>query len=156
MVKSISMLLTTLFLISCTSPPRTQKSESSVHNASEQKLSVQTAVAQCVTPHEAYTFPPQAIPGIPAILARHGECMGVTNVVVLIWPGEPSRLNLLYIKMLVESYLVYLEKNSEVFKANLISTGYVKIEDADTGLKSEAPTSAAVFKLEHVQQKEQK
>ncbi len=156
MVKAISMLLTTLFLMSCTSPPRTQKSESAVPDAPEQQLNVQSAVTQCVTPHEMYTFPPQAIPGIPAVLARHGECMGVTNVVVLIWPGPPSRLNLLYVKMLVESYLMHLEKNSEVFKANLVSAGFVKIEDSDTGLQSNVPTSAAVFKLAHVQKKEQK
>ena len=156
MVKTIAMLLTTLFLLSCTSPPRTQKHQSSVPKQSEKQLDPQAVVTQCVSPHEMYTFPPQPIPGIPAVLARHGECMGVTNVVVVVWPEAPNRVNLLYVKMIVETYLMHLEKNNELFRANLLSIGLINLEEADTGQQSTVPTSAAVFKLEHVQQKEQK
>ncbi len=156
MRKPITMFLIALFLTSCTSPPKTTKHDNPVPDDAAVRLDPQTAVSNCVTPHEVYTFPPQAIPGIPAILSRHGECMGVTNVVVVIWPQEPNRVNLLYVKMLVESYLMHLQKSNELFNAHLVSVDTVTIAEGDTAEISAMPASAAVFKLVHVQQKEQK
>lgn len=156
MRKTIVMLLGAFFLTSCTSPPKTPKHESALADAATERLSPQAAVSNCVTPHEVYTFPPQPIPGIPAILSRHGECMGVTNVVVVIWPQAPNRVNLLYVKMLVESYLMHLQKSNEMFNANLMSVDTVTIADGDTAQPAQMPASAAVFKLVHIQQKEQK
>ena len=155
MLRCISTLLVALFLISCTSPPKSSRSDAAL-DAAGVKIDAQAAVLNCVTPHEVFTFPPQPIPGVPAILSRHGECMGSTNIVVVIWPQAPNRVNLLYVKMLVESYLLHLKKSNELYSANLVAVDTVKLEEDDTAQTSEIVTSAAVFKLVHLQEKEEK
>lgn len=156
MHKLLTALLSACFLASCTSPPKTPQKENPVMDASVPELDAQSAVLNCVTPHEAYTFPPQPVPGIPVILTRHGECMGTTNIVVAIWPGGTDRVNLLYVQMLVESYLIHLKKMNEMYTASVLSAGEVQLPGEDSGYSSEIVTSAAVFKLSHLQEKEEK
>ena len=156
MLKSILALMIVCFLTSCTSPPKTPQRDGVPVDAAVPQLDVQSAVTNCLTPHEVFTFPPQPLPGIPVILTRHAECLGATNIVILIWPQAPNRVKLLYVKMLVESYLMHLEKSNEIYSAELVGINTVIIGDEDTAQLSDQVTSAAVFKLTHLQKKEEK
>lgn len=155
MLKHIFSLVAACFLLSCTSPPKTPKEDKSVIDASV-RLDPQAVVTNCIVPHEVFTFPPQPIPGVPAILSRHGECMGSTNVVVVIWPGVSNRVTLLYVKMLVESYIQHLRQTNEHYNAILVSVGSVSLDDEMPDTAINIVTSAAVFKLVHTKQKDKK
>jgi hypothetical protein len=156
MLRKFLALTIVFFLASCTSPPKTPNHEKSAQDAAGLSLDAQAVINNCLSPHEVFTFPPQPMPGIPAILSRHAECMGSTNVVVVIWPGAPNRITLLYVQMLVESYVQHPRKTNEHYNANLVAVDTVNLEEDEPAQTSEMITSAAVFKLVHVQEKDKK
>lgn len=151
MNKVIIALSALSFFACCTFSPKTDTRTELTHAP----LSVQEVVTSCVTPHEFYSFPPQHIPGIPVIIARHGECLGQPNVVVAIWPGEMSKLNTLYVEMMVERYLIHLESVGEHYTAVHQGTAQVEAVNEDQ-TESSVPAFAAVYKLVHQKSDSQK
>ena len=117
-------------------------------------ISTAQIIKECTNPHKVYIIPPQPIPGIPMMLVRHAECLGHTNILLAWWSGPNSRVNFLYADMLVERHIQFLRDNNEHFKQKLLLVEKAVI---DGGEKQSMPEShMAVYKLEHISQKEQK
>ena len=159
MIKLITAMISVSMLACCTMTAKTPSSESS-SNKIEISISPQDIVSQCTTPHEVYGFPPQPIPAIPVMIIRHGECLGHPNIVVAMWPGPKTKVNMLYVSMLVERYLEFLSANNEHYTANLIAVDSVIVdleaEKESKESKESASTYAAVYKLVHVSSASQK
>jgi len=147
----VLLCIVSCVLISCSSCSMQPKAvvEAQMVQHSELAFSVQSVVDECTNPHEVYGFPAQPIPGIPVMIMRHGECLGQPNMVIAIWPGSNSKVNLLYVSMMIEKYIEHLRFGNEFFEAKLVATGNVVISEIDdTG--DTVPTYAAVFKLAHI------
>lgn len=135
-------------IIGCTIPPKSNSKNQIAQNPKIIKIKAQDVVDTCVTPHEVYGFPAQPIPGIPLLLARHAECLGHPNIVIALWPGEHSKVNMLYVTMMVERFVEHLKKNNEHFDAKLITVNKVQVSK-DPKEASDVPTFIAIYKLEH-------
>jgi len=132
----------------CTVSPTVSLDNAQKAKSTEVKLKAQDVVSQCVTPHEAFGFPPQAVPGIPVLVARHAECLGHPNILVAIWPGSKDRVNLLYVEMLMQRYVMHLEEAGEYYDIVLHDVDQVKV-DKDAEETPAVPAFAAVYKLVH-------
>ena len=128
--------------------PKNIPSHSEYSKNVSRKLKAQAAVSECLQPHTAFGVPPQPVPGIPLMVLRHAECLEVPNVVVVIWPGGPTRVNTLFATVVVEAFVEHLKEDNEHFNVELADVDYVVINGDPMG--SEAlGTSAAVYKLTH-------
>ena len=148
MFRHVLMLAAACSFACCTVSPTVSLENTQRAKTSEVKLKAQDVVSQCVTPHEAFGFPPQAVPGIPVLVARHAECLGQPNILVAIWPGSKDRVNLLYVEMLMERYVMHLEEVGEYYDIDLHDVDQV-IVDKDAEETPTVPAFAAVYKLVH-------
>jgi len=149
--REISSVMILSSLLACSRTP-----VGTTQHIPDQGVPLTTAkiMEECVNPHKVYALPPQPIPGIPVMIIRHAECLGYTNILLAWWPGPNSKLNFLYIEMLVEKYVQELKKDNEHFKQKLL---LVEKVIPPVGEKPDIPKShMAVYKLKHVPQKEQK
>ena len=145
-VDILFLLLISLVLTACTIPPNPSP-DANIPQIPVQ-LIPQDVVDKCTTPHEVYGLPPQPIPGIPVMLIRHAECLGHTNIVVAIWPGDKSKVNLLYVEMLVERYVQHLKAGNEFYTAELLALDKVTVSK-EAQETSSMPAFAGVYKLKH-------
>lgn len=148
MIKLLTLASAMLIFSCCTMTAKSPVDHNTSSNNTDIMISPQEVVDNCATPHEVYGFPPQAVPGIPAMLARHAECLGQPNIIVIMWPGENSKVNLLYIEMLVERYVVHLKSENEHYDAKLVAVSSV-IVDKESKEPQLTSTYAAVYKLVH-------
>lgn len=148
MFKYFAMLAAACSFSCCTVSPTVSLDNAQKAKSTEVKLKAQDVVSQCVTPHEAFGFPPQAVPGIPVLVARHAECLGQPNILVAIWPGSKDRVNLLYVEMLMQRYVMHLEETGEYYDIVLHDVDQVKV-DKDSAETPAVPAFAAVYKLVH-------
>ena len=72
----------------------------------------------CETPEEVHAVPAFRFP-IPAQVIRHKSCMGVDDLLVIVWPGDAGEKNLTAVKLLM---LMYLEHQGEKHEAKLLKT----------------------------------
>ena len=133
---------------SCSMQPKEIIEEPQISQHHQLKFSAQSVVDNCTEPHEVYGFPAQPVPGIPVMIMRHGECLEQPNVVIAIWPGSDSKVNLLYVFMMIEKYVEHLKAGNEFFEAKMIDVGQVTLSDINDTADG-VPTYAAIFKLEH-------
>ena len=117
-------------------------------------MSTEQIIQECTQPHTALGIAPQPIPGIPVMLLRHAECLGQTNILVAWWPGPNSRINFLYVEMIVEGYVQHLKGNNEFFTQKLLLVEKAVIDTPEK--QSITESHMAVYKLEHVPQKVKK
>ena len=141
------LILASLVATSCTIPPNPSV-DADIPQQITVQLIAQDVVDKCTTPHEVYGLPPQPIPGIPVMLIRHAECLGHTNIVVAIWPGDKSKVNLLYVEMLVERYVQHLKAGNEFYTAELLALDKVTVSK-EAQETSNVPAFAGVYKLNH-------
>lgn len=72
----------------------------------------------CESPDEVHTVPPFRFP-IPAQVIRHKNCLGVDDLLVVVWPGDLNEKNLTAVKLLV---LMYIEHQDEEYTYTLLKT----------------------------------
>ena len=71
-------------------------------------ITAQNLEKHCSEPQEAYNVPPIRFP-IPAQVTRYKNCMGVPDLLVVMWPGDASEKNLTAAQLLM---LMYVEHQS--------------------------------------------
>ncbi len=145
------LCLVSCVLISCSScsiQPKEIIEDPQISQHPDLSFTAQSVVDNCTEPHEVYGFPAQPVPGIPVMIMRHGECLNQPNVVIAIWPGSDSKVNLLYVSMMIERYVEHLKAGNEFFKVKMIAVGQVTLSDINDTAEA-VPTYAAIFKLVH-------
>ena len=63
-------------------------------------------VQQCLDPVEVHNVPPIRFP-IPAQVARHHNCMGVSDLLVITWPLDSTAVNVAAVNLLSLMYVEY-------------------------------------------------
>lgn len=61
-------------------------------------------IGEVCEPQEVYNVPPSRFP-IPAQVARHADCMGIKDMLVIAWPGDDSETNLVAARLLMLMYV---------------------------------------------------
>ena len=145
------LILMSLTAIACTG---TTGAPTPIQQDQGVEITAKKIVTECSNPHKMYGLPPQPIPGIPVMLIRHAECLGHPNILVAWWPGPNSRVNFLYVEMIVAHYLEHLSTSGEHFKPKLLKVEKVISEDTKEADSKES--HMAIYKLEHSAQKEKK
>ena len=148
MFKYLVMIAAVCSFSCCTMSPTSSLDDPQKLADAGVKLKAQDAVLQCLTPHEAFGIPPQAVPGIPVLVVRHAECLGQPNIIVAIWPESMNRVNLLYVEMMIQRYAMHLKEAGEHYDAVLHDVSQVKL-DPNEKEDQKVPAFAAVYKLVH-------
>ena len=101
-MKSVAIILSILMIgcSGCVAPTK--------HVRQHPNITAEEFRATCTEPEEVYNVPPFRFP-IPAQVVRHKDCMGISDLFIVAWPGELSEKNLTAAKLLM---LMYLEHNS--------------------------------------------
>ena len=83
--------------------------------------------AECSNPVELHNVPPFRFP-IPAQVSRHHGCQGVDDMLVVMWPLEPTKANITAAKLLMLMYVDYEnEKNAEL----VLTATFIKVDSLD-------------------------
>ncbi len=94
----------------------------------------------CESPEEVHSIPPFRFP-IPAQVIRHKNCIGVSDMLAIAWPGESTEKNVTAVKLLM---LMYIEHQSDSYRAELLKIDTTTADDGTT-------ISVAFYKLEKVE-----
>jgi len=78
------------------------------------KLSVARAEEECLAPMEFFPISPMAY-GLEATVMRHDDCMGIPNLLMVLWAGEQDELNTSIAKILALMYFKSMEVTSHKF-----------------------------------------
>ena len=79
-------------------------------------------IEKCNDPVEVHNVPPFKFP-IPAQLSRHHDCLGVDDMLVVLWPLSPTEVNIAAAELLM---LMYVEHQNEESVNTVISTTFIK------------------------------
>ena len=99
-MKSLLTFLLILTLTGCGACTTTSKS------VKYNQLTAKGVLDACTTPDEVHNISPQTF-SMAAKVIRHHNCLGVSDVLMVTWPGEASEKNLTAAKLLVLMYLEY-------------------------------------------------
>ena len=79
---------------------------STTTNIMHEQVTAAAMLTACDDPVEAHNVPPYRFP-IPAQLVRHHNCLGVDDMLVVMWPLPPSRVNVAAAELLMLMYVDY-------------------------------------------------
>ena len=125
-MKNILMILMVGFLTGCSGCTGVTKAVK-YDNVTAQKFG-----ETCDAPEEAYNVPPFRFP-MPAQVIRHKKCMGVDDLLIVVWPGEASEKNLTAARLLMLMYVEF--QNADVdgeLAAKLLKTDQIHPEEGLT------------------------
>lgn len=72
------------------------------------RLSVERAEKDCPTPLEFYAVPSMSY-GLEVTVMRHRDCMGVPDLLMVLWSGENDELNFSIAKIIALMYFKSME-----------------------------------------------
>jgi len=129
----VILLFCLSFLIACNGCATTGTAVNAVH----QNVSAAVMAADCLDPVEVHNVPPFRFP-IPAQVTRHHGCQGVDDMLVVLWPLEPSRANVTAAELLM---LMYIDYENEKAPDTILSATFIKVDSFD----NEGTTVQAAF-----------
>ena len=104
-------------------------SNKAVMTVSYDQLTAEGVIEKCNTPDEVYDVPSSNFP-MTAKVIRHQNCLGLTDVLMITWPGAASEKNLTAAKLLT---LMYVEFHNKKFTDTQISVTFLKSDNLDQG-----------------------
>lgn len=104
-------------------------SNKAVVTVSYDQLTAKGVLEKCNTPDEVYDVPPSSFP-MTAKVIRHQDCLGLTDVLMVTWPGDASEKNLTAAKLLT---LMYVEFHNKKFEDTQISVTFLKSDNLNKG-----------------------
>jgi len=87
-------------------------------------ITATSAVEKCSPPDELHTVPPFRFP-IPAQVIRHANCLGVVDMLMVVYPGEVSEKNQAAARLLM---LMYVEFNNSKLQDAVMSGNFLKTD----------------------------
>jgi len=96
-------------------------------NITHQNVSAAVMAADCLDPVEVHNVPPFRFP-IPAQLTRHHGCQNVDDMLVVLWPLEPTKTNIAAAELLMMMYVDYQNEKSP--ETVLVAT-FIKVDSFD-------------------------
>lgn len=90
-------------------------------------LTVEQVTAQCKPPSEMYPLPMLGFP-LNGVAGRHADCLGVRDLMIVVWAGPESERNLTAAKLFILTYVDSQNENIKDTKlsAKLINTSRVE------------------------------
>ena len=140
-MKSLLIVLLILTLTGCGGCTTTTKS------IKYDQLTAKSVIDSCNTPEEVHNISPQTF-SMPAKVIRHHNCLGVSDVLMVTWPGDASEKNLTAAKLLV---LMYLEYQHEKLGKPALSAEFLK---SDHLQQDDSRVQIAFYELKLVPKKE--
>jgi hypothetical protein len=83
--------------------------------------------AECSNPVEVHNVPPFRFP-IPAQVSRHHNCQGIDDMLVVMWPLEPTKANVTAAELLMLMYIDYENENNTEF---VLTATFLKVDNLD-------------------------
>ena len=100
----------------------------------------------CNDPVEVHNVPPIRFP-IPAMVSRHHNCMGVSDLLVVAWPLENTEVNITAANLLGLMYVEY--ENRTKVDTKLVIT-HIKNDHYEEGDMLPMKVNVAFFELKEV------
>jgi hypothetical protein len=104
------------------------------------EVTAQNFGQKCETPDEVHAIPPSRFP-IAAQVIRHKNCMSIPDMLIIVWPGEPTEKNITAVKLLM---LMYIDHQHGPYHGELLKI------DKDTGV--DFTVSIAFYKLVKIEE----
>jgi len=95
------------------------------HTSLARGISAQAAHDGCKQPVEHYEISPMAFP-ISAIMMRHSNCLGVDDLLMVVWLGDRSEVNVIAARMLS---LMYVQNYNSLHPNEQMSIEKLKIDE---------------------------
>jgi hypothetical protein len=103
-IKKFSMLLLAFTLASCSAISYYKKTKD---------ISAERATKECITPTEVYAVPPTTY-GTDVRIMRHNDCMGIPDMLMMLWGGDKSELNEAIVKVIMLMYIDSMNINNKI------------------------------------------
>ena len=82
------------------------------HYKKVKKISAGRAVEECTGPKDFHMVPPTSF-GVTIRIMRHEDCMGIPDMLMMLWDGEKTELNETIVKAVMLMYVDSLNINSK-------------------------------------------
>jgi hypothetical protein len=131
MIKKIMILImSALMILSCAA------SNLIVENSNSQNINVNRFVSTCGIPEESYF-----IEQIRVIVHRHKDCMGITDMLTVVWSGTVSEKDIQGVSLLAIAYATKLTKEDPT---HAFLARFLKV---DSFVRDNRKTHAAFFEI---------
>ena len=114
-MKKVIILFLSIALIGCASTSSSTKLDN---------ITALSAVKKCTPPDEIHSVQPFRFP-IPAQVIRHANCLGINDMLMVMYPGEASEKNQTAAKLLM---LMYVEFSNDKLQDTTLSGKFLKTD----------------------------
>tara|TARA_Y100000034_G_scaffold72011_1_gene86872 strand:- start:305 stop:730 length:426 start_codon:yes stop_codon:yes gene_type:complete len=99
------------------------------HYRKVKKISAERAVEECTGPRDFHMVPPTSF-GVTIRIMRHKDCMGVSDMLMMLWDGDKTELNETVVKAVMLMYIDSINYNNKV----QIGRVFLKYDVIESGL----------------------
>ena len=123
--KKIAVLLLVVVLSGCNAVRHYKKTKD---------ITADRAAKECLSPTVTYMVPPTSY-GIEMRLMRHKDCMGIPDMLMMLWDGEKNELSETIVKAIMLMYIDSINMSDENHQLGRIFLKYDRLGDDGLHIK---------------------